>query len=240
MKVLPRREAISLEQKEQERMVQQGTKAARDVEAFREMRAQEEKNLNVFRENALGAVKDEIAKLTGELEGVQLAHAQEKREWEDFIKSKHEPYDKQWALYMKVEKGKIEEEKSRLESESNSLDAQKRQVDLNAERIKENGVALKQEKVKLIQLQRLAEQDREEAVETLQEAKAQSEEILEVARIREKESLDLQAQTTLEQTRVERRNEELNQKEALLEERETQVLMKELLYYSPVKKVEHG
>lgn len=231
MKILPRKELTTLKQQEETVEIQRGAKLAQQVDTLRQMRITEEENLKRFREKSLETVQDDINQKAQEKLLLEEQIAQKKKEWEALLA----PLDKQFALYVKTERGNIEAAQAEIEQHRATLQKQAEHFASTLASLQEQEKQLKREKLDIAEMRKITQKERHDAEHLLVEAKKTVKILQEDA---EKLRVASQKQFELaksESNRLKLLQSELKTKESLLEDREMAVIIKELQYYSPVK-----
>ena len=109
MRLLEKRE-IDQKRADQERARNnEGAKLAKKVEKVRELAAETKTAYETYRERALAAIQAELAPLYEHRDILVSDIREKKAEWKKLL----EPLDKQFALYVKTERGNIEAEQAR-------------------------------------------------------------------------------------------------------------------------------
>lgn len=231
MKILPKKELVTLKQKEQEQLVRTGAKIATDVDKLREMKVIEEENLKKFRETALSEIQAEINRKAQETTALDSQIATRKKELERLFA----PLDEQFARYVRDTRHSFEEESARLLEKAADLDLKDRENRIIKEELTLKAHAQQQQRVEIAQLREAAEQKHEKAEKVLEDAQLHADYLLEQSRVElgkaqkiRSESVSLMNEVRIEQSRLEAKEKEL-------EKRELAVIIQELKYYSPVR-----
>lgn len=231
LRLLEKRE-IDQKRAEQERARNnEGAKLAKKVEQVRELAAETKSAYERYRVNALEAIQKELAPLYEERDKLKTDIKEKRAEWDALL----QPLDKQFALYVKTEREKIETEQSRQAAEAAKInrlhqeqEQKERELDkkakenekgrIAADRMRNDAqVALSKSELALIQAQKEAALLIEDAESQVKAAKKQVQE------------------TAIKAQEVQNRSNALDAREKNLEDREMAVIIKELQQYSPVK-----
>ncbi len=232
IRLLPKSEIDRAKALDRQREIDEGKKLATRVDGLRQTHAKEEAELQSFRSKTLAQIQLEI---NGEIERLENAKRKVKEKRDELL-SLSGPLDKAWLYYVTSEKKQIAEMKSSIEQKSAQLQAKLEQQALlkkDTEQEKRSYVLGQQENVtersRISQLlsdtEVAASETRNKAAAILVESENQRSE---AARKFQTATDRLKAAELYEQR--------LKSKEDELENREMEVLAKELLYYSPVKK----
>lgn len=233
MRLLEKRE-VDQRRAEQERARNlEGAKLAKKVEHVRELAAETKGAYERYRENALKSIQSELAPLYEQRDKLVSDIREKRAEWDKLLK----PLDKQFALYVKTERGNIEAEQARQALEATRINRISQE---QVEKDKEQSLAAKlNEKGRLEAgaMKKDAEELHKTAEASLSSAKREAVSLIESAG---KQALasQRQAQTTaLQVQQVQNRSNALDMREKELEDREMAVIIKELQQYSPVQRL---
>ena len=231
MRLLSKRETEHALSEEQRKRIDDGLKIARKVDAMREQLATTETKYNDFRTNSLSVIVKEIEEKRKESSQLDDKIAIRKTELEALF----EPLDKQFAIYVRTERGRIEQEQARLKSESENLTRDALSQEEKEARLKDVSNTLKAER---IENQRI----RNEASSVLASAKNQELQTKTRCLSLEKESealrndaLKLREQASLVMQKAKLKEDSLNDKENALDDRELKIVLEELKNYTPDK-----
>lgn len=230
--LLTPREREAERQKERERLVRDSEALNQRANQLRELEQSSKKRLQDFQEKEFAKVQEEKEARRVEIERLDARIAERQKEWAQLL----EPLDRQFALYVKTERGKIETEQARQASEATRLAAQESAQGKKDHELSVRALELTQEKHAVASIQEKAKQDAVEAQKTLQAANAHYKRLSDKA-----EELVKTASETLQKAKIELRDAEIkretqDRREKELEDRELAVVIKELEWYSPVKK----
>lgn len=233
MRLLPKSEADRLRKEEERQRATEGMRIAERVDTLREIAVTEEQALEQYRISSLGSIQEEIEKSRAERDSLSSeVSILEKRR-----KILLEPLlDRQLALFLKEENQNIDSEKKSNAHRSAEVEVLRRQ---NLEKAEVLGKELSAQNLEKLAIQRM----RQDAQATEQKAIAfltKSKQVFEES-TKASDELKVSAQRHNKQSEVLRGNlllkgQELAKKEKELEERELAVLIKELEFYSPVKR----
>jgi hypothetical protein len=232
IRLLKKSEIEKLKSSEKQKDFQEGIKLAKQVDTLRELAVEEEKNLEKFRTNNVALIQKDINSKIAERDNLDRDIARKREEWKQLL----EPLDRQWPLYVKTEKGKIDSETYRLNQENARLAKISEQNRIFSEDLiqKENILEIKDRE--LTQMRIVSVNMKEEAENILNEAKTNANSIVNTADKTLKSAEKKFREAEIKEQSILDREKELEKEKDILEEREMKVLAKELIYYSPVKK----
>lgn len=231
--ILPKKEEVQRERTEERKtLVDEGIKIARKVDAVRAKLDHEQSTLRLFREESTKKVIAEIDVLIARKKELETDIKVKEAEWEELLL----PVDKQWARYVKTEKKKIEDGLAELLKEQQAIELKNQKQDERDAELESKRKTIEAYRLEALSLHNLAEDKERHASTLLDEAQLSARDIRELAQDVLKEAQQLKDRAQMEAQESHIRTEKLNEREQELEERETAVLVKELLEYSPVKK----
>ena len=232
LRLLEKRE-IDQKRAEQERARNnEGAKLAKKVEQVRELAAETKVAYEKYRENALRAIEAELTPLYEERDKLKSDIKEKKAEWAVLL----EPLDKQFALYVKTERGNIEAEQARQAIEAERINRKSLEQEEVAVSQRKQAQKNESERIEAEKMRQAADALIQGAKLALAEAKNRAASIIESAEQQALASQKQAQETAIKAQEVQNRSNALDSREKELETREMAVILKELQYYSPVKK----
>ena len=235
--LLPRTEIDKRRNEERRQLLVEGTRVAERVDTLRETAAKEEAALEQYRITSLKGIQEEIQAKFAERDKLDSDLKAKRKEWKEQLEKMYGPLDKQWMLYVKEEKARIEAIKSSYDKEQSDL---QRAIGLNIQRERDNKENEQELSLSKLEYERLivgAEQTRIEADVVLDKARNKAQAILSKAGVRDEGSKQRAQKVSNEEENITVEKAKLAKFAQELQEREFKVLAKELQYYSPVKKI---
>lgn len=232
MKLLLPRERVSLEQQEQERLVKEQTAISTHVDELRELEQAQIKKLQDFQEREFRKYQADVEKRNGRLADLDRQIEAKQAEIESYFG----PLDNKWALYKKVEKAKIEDEQARQAQIATDLFLKGQEQAIKDEELRKTAKNLDKRRSEILSLSETVQKDKMRIEDEMKDTRRQVSALYEEAEQAKKNAIALENQAQVKLREIELRDEMLDMREKELEDRETQVLVKELQYYSPVKK----
>lgn len=231
MKLLVKSDIAKAKSVERQQEIQEGLKLAKRVDTLREVAAAEEASLAKWRTETVKLIQDEITSFAAKRDELQ----KQVSKLEADMVATMEPLDKRWIMYVQTEKAHIEKERIHNHDEAIRNERWATGLEEIGEELDARENALNRERIEVSNLRTLAVNERQEAGQVLFAARRAASDIEEDIGKRDQESLERKEVVTEFEKGVVARSNELDTREKDLEKRETDVLVKELLYYSPVK-----
>ena len=231
--ILPKLSDVNrLKTEERKVLVDEGIKIARKVDGVREKLDKEQQALALFRKESVKKVTDEIDVLIARRQALEAQITAQEAYWDELLL----PLDRQWILYVKTEKKKIDDGLADLLKEQQAIEAKNQQQDARDLELEKKYRTIEKYRLEALSLHNRAEQKERDATTALDRAQLQARDIRELASdvLTEAQHLKERAQNEAQESHI--RTETLNDREKDLEDREQEVLVQKLLYYSPVKK----
>lgn len=228
LRLLPKNEAARRRTEEDRQRMDEGMRVAERVDTLREIASSDEVAIEQYRISSLVAVQEEVNAFTATLDEKRDALKEAERAWRKLMETNQAPLDKQWLLFVSIEKKRIENQQAQLAKELGEADKERTRLKEIEHLLTERDVLLRKgQNDTTISLQ-VAEKNRLESQRTLDNARTTSEKLIAAADKKDKASEELREDVQI-------RSRLLDMREKELEQREQDVLVKELMYYSPVK-----
>lgn len=228
LRLLPKNEAARRRTEEDRQRMDEGMRVAERVDTLREIASSDEVAIEQYRISSLVAVQEEVNALHATLNEKRDALKEAERAWRKLMETKQAPLDKQWFLFVSTEKKRIESQQAQLTKELGEADKERIRLKTIELSLAQRDVALKKTQKDVSVSLQVTERNRLESQRTLDNARATSEKLITAAEKRDKASEELREDVQI-------RSQLLDTREKELEQREQDVLVKELMYYSPVK-----
>lgn len=232
MRILARNDVRKAKALDQQREIEQGKALAQKVDDLRQLTADTEAGYEKYRVEQLRAIQADIDSKLKEREDIEAEVSAKRAEWRKMF----EPLDKQFALYVKTERGEIDEEKRTLAAIRASLEARDTALQEHSEELDTREHALQERAIDLERDKQRIEKLEADTDEELARARNEAHTVRIRADRHEQETLRLRAAAAEKLKELELKEAKLAAFAVELEERETAVIIKELEFYSPVKK----
>lgn len=234
MKLLLPRERISLGQQEHERLVKTETALSSRVDELRRLGEEESKKLQDFQEREFRKYEEETESRKSALASLDAEIAERQQERARYFESN--PIDKQWLLYVKAEKQKLDEGNASISSEKSFLGVAHQALEKEERALEEKRLRIEQGRAEALTLIDDARERVRQAGKTLESARLEAKSMVDSTEESRKAARSLEEEGKVKMSELTIREDALDRLEKELEERETAVLVKELIYYSPIKK----
>ena len=230
--LLTPREREAERQKDREQQVKEATTLSQKVEELREAEQTSIKNLQDFQEREFRKFSEEKERRETELRGIDEQIAEKYKELQRYA----EPWDKQFAFYVKTERASIEAEQARQAQIASDLTLRGQEQDVRDEVLANREKKVKKERQELLTLAERLAQDGVSLERSTREAQKEQERTLHETTEAKKSAIALEEKARILLREIELKKDALDLREKELEDRELAVVLEELKWYSPVKK----
>lgn len=234
MKLLSKKEINTATAKSQKQTYDEGIKLARRVDGLREVAAAEEASLEKFRRETLARIHEEITQETSKRDSLRQEVFRLQKEREEAIK----PLDS-LGERLAEEDHRIRGEREVLNEAKDAFAERERKLDSRDNALRDEEARISEQKRVYSELLAYVRDDRNSTRTALEDAqRALSDNTLEAARLA-KERADFESSKKETEARQAKRDKEQDEREVILNARETKVLDREGAYTRQLKRNGH-
>lgn len=231
MKLLSKKDITSAQAKTQKQTYDEGMKLARRVDGLREVAAAEESSLERFRRETIATIHEEITKETAKRDTLRQEVSRLQKDREEALKPLDELGEK-----LAEEEYRLKDEREALGRTAEALNTREESLDRREHSISDEELRIADQKRLHNELLSTAHNERTSARLALEEAQRELSNIrLEKERI-SSESLKLDAHIKATEERQAKRDKEQDEREVILNGRETRVLDRAATYERQLKR----
>lgn len=233
LRLLSRREIDAAKQRDRQREIDEGIKVASSVDNLRQLKAEEDQNFRQWRDKTVAAIQKEIDLKTVEDRNLTEAISKKRQELEAFFG----PLDRQWALYKQEEMRSLQGSQRFASDERLILHAQIQEAKKREDEADILAKKLIGERQEVVSERVEAKKLSQEAKEVLAQARNNAQTIISTAELTKKNADMIMEEAAVREHELNNFKIKLSIFDEELKKRETAVIIKELEYYSPVKRL---